>query len=257
MDPERLAQSITATTRAVCFVDFSGHTGPALARTAAICRQRGVPLIEDAACAVGQRHDGRSAGSFGAAGVYSFSVPKLLTTGQGGALLTNSTELFESAARLIDNGDLEWRGTNLQCGIGSNLRFNDLSAALGLVQFRDLDALLARKRAVHQVLREKLGTRVFQGPGDSPPLHNIVYTAGPQELVERLHAQGIMATRQYRTISQHPAYTHLAERSFPNADYWTEHAVFLPFGMSLTPEEAARMADAVLAAGTRLEDVAG
>jgi len=66
-----------------------------------------------------------------------------------------------------------------------------------------------------------------------------------------LRQRGIHAVRQYRTLSQHPAYASLSG-SYPNADYWTDHAVYLPFGMSLTPEDAELVAGGVHGSGMRL-----
>ncbi len=100
IDPAALAARLTARTKAVCFINFSGHTGAPLAEVAAFCQAKGLPLIEDAACAFGHRHEGKSAGSFGTVGCLSFSVPKILTTGQGGAVVTSDKAVADRAARL-------------------------------------------------------------------------------------------------------------------------------------------------------------
>ena len=242
---DRVAAAISPRTRAVCFVNFSGYTGDNLVDLAAECKQRKIPLIEDAACALGHRHEGRAAGTLGTIGTYSFSVPKVLTTGQGGAVVTNDPELFDRAAAFVDQGDLEWRKTNLNRAVGTNLRFNDVQSALGVCQMRDLEARLGRRRASYAVLKQGLGELLYQVPGDEAPLHNIVLAKDPDALVASLKAQGIHAIRQYRTISQHPAYAHLARQPFPNADHWTDHAVYLPFGMALSPEDAERIVAAV------------
>jgi perosamine synthetase len=247
MDPDRLRAAIGPETRAVCFVNFSGATGPDLEAVAGLCAGAGLPLIEDAACALGHRHAGRAAGSFGTLSVTSFSVPKVISTGQGGAVLTNEAGLRDAALSWIDQGDLDWRRTNLNRAIGTNLRFNDVLAALGLSQLEALDSRLARRRAVFAALKARLGSALFQVPGDEAPLHNIVFSDDPDALVARLRAQGVGAARQYRTLSQHPPYQALAGDGFPGADHWTGHAVYLPFGMALTPEDGDRIGRAVLA----------
>jgi perosamine synthetase len=237
-----LAEACTPATRAVCFVDFSGHTGQ-VAEAAAWCAERGLPLIEDAAGALGHRIGNRSAGTAGDVGIYSFSVPKVVTTGQGGALIAKRNDVFERAAAYIDHGDLEWRRTNLNRSIGTNLRFTDIQAAVGLVQLRQFDARLARRRALHDAMRSVLGDLLYRVPGGEAPLHNIVFSAKPDDLVRRLNDADIGAVRQYRTIAQHPAYRALADRAFPNADYWTDSAVYLPFGMAMTTDDARRVAE--------------
>jgi len=250
---ERLAEAISGATRAACFVNFSGYTGENLVNVARECAGRNIPLIEDAACALGHRYQGRAAGTFGQIGTYSFSVPKVVTTGQGGALVSDHEGLLKNAAAFIDQGDLEWRKTNLNRGVGTNLRFNDIQASLGVCQMLDLASRLDRRRASFAILKAGLGSRLYSVPGTEAPLHNIVFTAEPDRLIAALKRNAIHAVRQYRTICQHPAYADLARCEFPNADYWTEHAVYLPFGMSLNAEDAERIVDAVRESGVALD----
>lgn len=246
-------EALTARTRAVCHVDFSGNVGPALSEIAALCQNRGIPLIEDAACALGHRHGAESAGAHGSVGVYSFSVPKVVTTGQGGALVSRDNAVLDRAAAFIDQGDLEWRRTNLNRGVGTNLRFTDLQASLGLCQLRELPLRLERRRRAHETLKTRLSRYLYAVSGPEAPLHNIVFTPKADELVTSLRSRGVSAVRQYRTVSQHPAYQPLADRPFPNADYWTDRAVYLPFGMKLTPEDMHVIADAVEESGIGLD----
>lgn len=245
LSPEQLAESLRPKTKAVCFVNFSGYTGANLVAIRSLCDERGTLMIEDAACALGHRYQGQAAGTFGDIGTFSFSVPKVLTTGQGGALVAKDPSVFERATAFIDQGDLEWRMTNLNREIGTNLRFNDLMAAFGLCQIRDIEQRLARRRQSYAALRARLGAFLYAVPGEEAPLHNIVFSAEPDRLVRALQAAGVFATRQYRTLSQHPAYADLAERSYPNADYWTDKAVYLPFGMALSPADSNRIAAAI------------
>ena len=206
IDPVALAGRLTKRTKAVCFVNFSGHTGTPVAEVAAFCRSKGLPLIEDAACALGHRYDGKMAGSFGDIGCLSFSVPKVLTTGQGGAVITNAKMLADRALEFIDHGDLEWRRTNLNRGIGTNLRFNDVLASLGLAQFDTLAERLRRKRQSYSTLRQELDDYLYAVPGDEAPLHNIVFSDDPAALVAKLRSQEIGAAVQYRFLAEHPPY---------------------------------------------------
>lgn len=255
LSADGVAAAITARTRAVCFVNFSGYTGDNLVEIAALCDHRRLSLIEDAACALGHRHAGRAAGTFGTVGTFSFSVPKVLTTGQGGALVARDPAVLDRAAAYIDQGDLEWRRTNINRAIGTNLRFTDLQASLGLCQLRDIDARLERRRRSHATLRARLGSRLYAVPGSEAPLHNIVFTNQADALVSALKTAGITAARQYRTLSQHPAYRELADRPYPAADHWTDCAVYLPFGMAMTPDDAERVADAIRDSAVPLQEL--
>lgn len=245
LDPALLEQAITPRTRAVAYVDFCGSIGPDLDLVAAICCDRGIPLIEDAAWALGRGRPGRRGGSFGAIGTTSFSVPKILTTGQGGAVLAHDAAQRDAAICAIDHGDVDWRRTNLNRGIGSNLRLSDLAAALGLAQLDQLAERLARKRRVFAVLAERLGERLFGAADGETPMQHIIFVDRPDEVVARLRADGVLAARQYRPMYHHPPYAKLLDRSFPAAEFWFRHAVYLPFGVGLDEPAAARIGAAV------------
>jgi perosamine synthetase len=246
IDPSRLELAIRPTTKAVCFVNFSGRTGPELVDVLRVCEQRDLPLIEDAACALGHRFGGRPAGGFGTAAIYSFSVPKVLTTGQGGAVLLRTAAHRDVAVGYIDHGDTEWRRTNLNRCVGTNMRFNDILASVGLAQMDDLEARLARRRASYGAMKRHLGPYLYGVPGSEAPLHNIVFCETPDALVADLRAKGILAVRQYRAIYQHPAYAHLKANSFGNSEFWTDRAVYLPFGIAMTTEDAELVARTAL-----------
>lgn len=252
MNADELKKAFDDDVRAVCYVDFSGCLDDNLLKVVELCRERGLPVIEDAACALGHQLAGRFAGSFGDVGTLSFSVPKVLSTGQGGAIITDRQDIRDRAAAFIDQGDLEWRATNLNRAVGTNLRFNDILGRLGLCQMEDIDHRLARRREVYERLHVMLGSFLYSVPGAEAPLHNIVFADDADLLVGALRGQGIGAVRQYRTLSQHPAYAQLAEGAFPSADWWTEHSVYLPFGMALEPTDAERIGHAVLDAGIPL-----
>jgi perosamine synthetase len=249
IDPAALAARLTARTKAVCYVNFSGHTGAPLAEVAAFCRSKGLPLIEDAACALGHRHDGKPAGSFGTVGCLSFSVPKVVTTGQGGAVVSDGKTIADRARAFIDHGDLEWRRTNLNRGIGTNLRFNDVLASLGVAQLDTLDERLRRKRQSYLALREELDGYLYTVPGNEAPLHYIVFSDDPPALVGKLRAQEIGAAVQYRFLAEHPPYAGLDDEDFLGARIWGRTAVYLPFGLALSEDDARRVGKAVKNAG--------
>jgi perosamine synthetase len=249
IDVTALSARLTPRTKAICFVNFSGHTGAPLAEVVGFCAARGLPLIEDAACAFGHSYEGKPAGSFGAVSCLSFSVPKICTTGQGGAVLTADKVVADRALAFIDHGDLEWRRTNLNRAIGTNLRFNDVLASLGLAQLDTLPARLERKRLAYQTLQEELDGCLYSVPGDEAPLHNIVFSDDPAAMVTKLRAQEIGAAIQYRFLAEHPPYASLGHGDFPGARAWGRRAVYLPFGLAMSQDDARRVGKAVRAAG--------
>ena len=253
MDLAALEATITPSTKAVCFVNFSGATGDEVEEAAELCRTKGIPMIEDAACALGHHHGGQAAGTFGDVGIYSFSVPKIITTGQGGAIVTNSAHIRDRALSWIDQGDLEWRKTGINRQVGTNLRFNDILASYGMAQLERIGALLAKKRAAHVRYLEGLDGKLFRVPGDEAPLHNIVFVRDAEKLAHGLKEKGIGTQRPYRTICQHPPFYNLADRRYPNADYWTDHALYLPCGLTLEEEDVDRVVAAIRELGAVLD----
>jgi len=249
IDPDALAARLTARTKAVCFVNFSGHTGTPLAEVVAFCQSKGLPLIEDAACAFGHRYKDKPAGSFGTVGCLSFSVPKIVTTGQGGAVVTDDKFIADRAAAFIDHGDLEWRRTNRNRAVGTNLRFNDVLASLGLAQLDTLAERLARKRRSYLALREELDGFLYSVPGNEAPLHYIVCSDEPAALVAKLRAQEVGAAVQYRFLAEHPPYAHLDDGDFLGARGLGRTAVYLPFGLALSEHDARRVGQAVKTSG--------
>jgi dTDP-4-amino-4,6-dideoxygalactose transaminase len=142
IDAAQVARLMTPRTRAVVAVHLYGQTCDITA-VAAICATRGVALIEDAAQAVGARHGGRTAGSFGT-GAFSFYATKNLQTGEGGMLTTDDDGIADRARMLRSQGE---RTRYVTEALGYNYRMTEIAAALGLAQMAKIDAWNARRRA--------------------------------------------------------------------------------------------------------------
>jgi len=254
IDPQLLEQAVTPRTKAVCFVDFCGSIGPELDLVAKFCRSRAIPLIEDAAWALGRGKSGRMGGGIGDIGTTSFSVPKIITCGQGGAVFAKSEQMRDQIISAVDQGDIAWRSTNLNRGIGSNLRISDVSAALGLAQLNQLEVRTDRKRRVFAALTSILGERLFKASDGDFASQYVIFVEDPDSGVAALRSKGILAARQYRCFYEHPPYRHLEDRLFPGSRFWSDHAIYLPFGMSMTEEDAERVGEASLALQQRFLD---
>jgi len=128
----------------------------------ALARRWGVPVVEDAACALGAEWKGRPAGSLGTLGCLSFHPRKVITTGEGGALLTNDGALAERVRSLRSHGAEPGAvsGGDLPDAVrlGYNHRLSDLQAALGLAQMDRLDAMLDRRAALAASYGRELGS---------------------------------------------------------------------------------------------------
>lgn len=122
-----------------------------------IARKYQIPVLEDAAEAVGSTYSGKSCGTFGKIGVFSFNGNKIITTGGGGALISNDTYLIQRARHLSTQAreDLPYY-EHLE--IGYNYKMNNLAAAIGLAQLEQLDSWLQKRRLINKRYKELLAT---------------------------------------------------------------------------------------------------
>jgi dTDP-4-amino-4,6-dideoxygalactose transaminase len=113
-----------------------------------LCRDRDIPLLEDSACALGSELGGRKCGSFGLASVFSFHPRKLVTTGEGGMVLTDDDEVARKCRILRNHGmERSSRGVDFVMA-GHNMRMNELEACIGIYQMESLDARIERRREI-------------------------------------------------------------------------------------------------------------
>lgn len=148
---DAFSKARTPATRAAIAIDQFG----APARHEEIAAALGdLPLIEDAACAIGAALGGRPAGSFGQAACLSFHPRKVLTTGEGGAVVTDDPELAKRVRALRNHGQASPGEFTEAAG---NHRLTEIQGALGLVQLTRLDAMIARRRHLARRYRDALG----------------------------------------------------------------------------------------------------
>ncbi len=161
MDPDLLEEALERENRndrrvaAVMPVDLYGQSAD-YARIVPICQRHGVPIIEDAAEALGAIYQGRRAGAFGLLGCFSFNGNKIITTSGGGMLISEDPELVERA-RFLATQARDPAPHYEHSTIGFNYRMSNLLAAVGRGQLRHLDERVARRRANFEYYRRELG----------------------------------------------------------------------------------------------------
>jgi dTDP-4-amino-4,6-dideoxygalactose transaminase len=139
---------------AVITVDLYGETAD-YAALESVCSRFDVPLIEDSAEALGSTHRGRAAGSYGAAGIFSFNGNKIITTSGGGMLMTASPELAARARHLATQAREPFVHYE-HATVGYNYRLSNLLAALGRAQLRGLDSHIERRKRIDAVYTTEL-----------------------------------------------------------------------------------------------------
>jgi perosamine synthetase len=147
LSPATLAAALTPATAAVVLVHIGGLITPHVDEIRALCEDRGVALVEDAAHAHGSTYDGRFAGSFGTAAAFSFYPTKVVTSGEGGMILTASDELAAEARIYRDQGKGSF-GANHHVRHGYAWRMSEQNAVTGLVHLRRMTSFIERRREV-------------------------------------------------------------------------------------------------------------
>jgi perosamine synthetase len=186
LDPASLERSITSRTKAIIVVDLYGNM-PLLDEIQAISDRHGIPLIEDAAEALGSTYKGRRAGSFGIASVFSFHRTKTLACGEGGMLLLDDDKLYERCMFLRDHGrKSEGPAYYIYEVTYKYMPFN-LQAAMGYAQFQRLDELVAKKRWIFESYKNKLGD-----------IEDIAFNAEPEDGFNSVWITGLLIGKSYK-----------------------------------------------------------
>lgn len=169
MDPVSLESVIRDDTKAVVFVHIGGVAPPQIERIADICRRRNLLLLEDAAHAHGSTFNSRAAGTFGQAAAFSFYPTKLMTSGEGGMIVTNDTKLDEQARVFRDQGKAGFLG-NVHTEMGYNWRMSEPHAAIGITHLARLNSFIAERRRIARLYDEALA--------DVPHIERLVVPEG-------------------------------------------------------------------------------
>ena len=156
IDPEKAEAAITSHTKAIIATHIYGNMCD-MDRLLDIGEQHGIPIIEDAAEAIGSRWRGRHAGSMGLFGTFSFHGTKTITTGEGGMLVTNDPELYETVLMLSNHGRSRTQTKQFWPEmIGFKYKMSNIEAAIGCGQMERIEELVARKREIFYAYREAL-----------------------------------------------------------------------------------------------------
>lgn len=156
LDPARVEEAVTARTKAIMAVHVYGNPCD-VGALLDIGRRHGIPVVEDAAEAIGTILHGSRAGSLGAFGTFSFHGTKTMTTGEGGMFVTDDDDLHEKVLTLSNHGRA--RGQSKQFWpeiVGFKYKMSNIQAAIGCAQMERIDELIARKRAIFQGYRDRL-----------------------------------------------------------------------------------------------------
>ncbi len=205
LDPADVERRITPRTRAILPVHMRGAPA-AMEELVAIAKKHDLVLIEDVCQAAGATYRGRRLGTFGDAGAFSLQFNKIITTGEGGVLITDRNDLLDLALDVHDCANSVRRGVGLPKFAGYNFRASELTGAMARVQLTRLDGLLERMRANHARLSTEInglpGLRLRRANDDDGDagIALIAFAdsaARAAEAVDALNAEGVLAMRIY------------------------------------------------------------
>ena len=170
LDIDLVKKAVTSKTKAIMLVSANGrYPASGIKAFEELCKEKNLILIEDSAQSLGSHYpDGRHIGTAGLVGSFSFSAPKIISTGQGGAIVTNDDKVADKLRRLKDFGR-SGGGNDIHDSIGYNFKFTELQACIGIEQMKKLPAFLRQsltydrgsEMARHAELAERLNIDIW------------------------------------------------------------------------------------------------
>ena len=262
MSPDSLREQIGDDTAAVIPVHYGGQPA-AIDEITQIAHNYGAAVIEDCAHAPGASFDGQSLGSIGDVGCFSFQATKPLTTGEGGALVTDDDEIADRARRLSklgvnksthersqgDESKYDWYYKVTE--VGYKYFMHDISAALGLAQLDRFDGLQRQRNELADVYADMFETIDWASPLERRPstTHSwynytvLVPPAYRDDLIKHLGRNDVGATVHYMPLYKHPVFDQTPDT--PVAESIWEEIVTLPMSSTFDEDDIIRVVDTV------------
>jgi dTDP-4-amino-4,6-dideoxygalactose transaminase len=264
LDPEAAQAAITPRTRAIMPVHQIGLPAD-LDRFLEIGRRHGLPLIEDAACAIGSRYKEKPIGGHGEMACFSFHPRKVLTTGEGGMITTNSADhaarlrLFRQHGMSVNDAQRHSaRKVILEeylC-VGYNFRMTDIQGAIGLEQMKKLPWIVQRRQALAVRYTRLLASHPWLRPPLIPEYAEPNFqsyaarlTAGASctrnQLMQRLLDLGIVTRRGIMLAHREPAYRGTGPWTLPRSEQASDNSLLLPLYPQMTEAEQDQVVSAL------------
>ena len=260
LSDESFEACISPKTKAAIPVDLYGNL-PAMTAIKNTAHKRGIPLIEDAAEAIGSEYDGEKAGSFGDTGVFSFHGSKTLTTGEGGMLVTDREDLWERILFLRDHGRRPGDKMFENTEVAYKYKMSSMQAALGLAQLERITELVDKKREIFSWYRHELRditglTLNYEAPRTKNTFWMVTAIIDPAlgfkktDLMRRMAEKSIDCRPFFHPLSSLPAYAGLpgvesARHRNTNSYKLSASGINLPSGLKLTKQDVKFVCDAL------------
>lgn len=267
MDPTLLEAKITPRTKAIIVVHLYGHSAD-MDPIMKIARAHNLFVIEDAAEAHGAKYNNRMIGSIGDIGCFSFYSNKIITTGEGGMLVTDNDEWI-ARARMMKNLAFGVENKFMHQAVGFKYPMTNLQAALGAAQMTRIHDIIARKREIAEYYNGMFASDPdIQTPIEKPYAFNVYWMyniilngklSGKRKLlIEELKKQGIETREDFVPFNQQKIFIDqgiVEPDSCPVANRLGADGMYLPSGNDISPEELAYVAQKFLEAVQHIKGV--
>jgi dTDP-4-amino-4,6-dideoxygalactose transaminase len=241
MDYQMAESLITSRTKAIIPVHLNGRAVD-INKIRDVIGSRDIAIIEDAAQALGSRTNNQLLGTLGDIGCFSFSVAKSLATGQGGIAVTDNSDLAARLRALRTHGIEHIKEPGVWVMPGSNFRFTDIAASIGMVQLGKLDDRLTKAVTVYERFRDAFAP--IEGIAEIPialengevPIYNEFLFEEREKLVNHLKNQGIDTRLSYPNLDK-ARYLSRAIDFYPNSEKYSTSGLILPSGPAQSDED--------------------
>ncbi|WQV22644.1 UDP-4-amino-4,6-dideoxy-N-acetyl-beta-L-altrosamine transaminase [Helicobacter pylori] len=258
IDELALEKLITKKTKAIVSVDYAGKSVE-IGSIQKLCKKHSLSFLSDSSHALGSEYQNKKVGGFALASVFSFHAIKPITTAEGGAVVTNNSELYEKMKLFRSHGMLKKDFFEGEVkSVGHNFRLNEIQSALGLSQLKKAPLLMQKREEIaltydrifkdnpyftplHPLLKDKSSNHLY------PILMRQKFFTCKKLILENLHKRGILAQVHYKPIYQYQLYQQLFNTApLKSAEDFYRAEISLPCHANLNLESAQTIAHGVL-----------
>lgn len=255
IDPKKIEEKITDKTKAIIVVHLYGNPVD-MDAIMDIAKKHGLYVIEDAAEAHGAQYKGRKVGNIGDVGTFSFFGNKIITTGEGGMIITDNAELNEKM-RLLKGQGVDPQKRYWHTVVGYNYRMTNIEAAIGLAQLENIDTHISLRKSIMKKYEENLACvkdyvtfqKVEEGNSSIYWMVSLTFNDNVKmerdEIMDKLAEAGIETRPVFYVINDMPPYK--SDEVFEHASKISGRGINLPTYGTITDEEIKYVCDALIA----------
>ena len=237
MCPEDLLSKISKKTKAVIYTQMNGRVGQ-INKITHICKKKKIHLIEDSAHGIGSYNNKKHVGNAGIASSFSFSMPKLITMGQGGAIITNNTS-FSKKLRLFKNFGRKKDGIDVHNYLGYNFKITDLQSILASSQLQNIKERIRIKKLIfkryfNNLKKNKRITMIPMNSGETPWSVDI-YVKNTSKIKRILENKRIFTRNVYPPLNSQKIYKNF--KGLPVSNKYCKNGLWLPSSLDIKIKE--------------------